>query len=131
MDHRQAVTITDSCFDILYAESMLNTIKNLVKTACLGCWFDDLSQRTHTCLNYDSKCVIENYFDVAIQRIPEDDLLQRWSNTIEKYDISSELLGLQKLKYFCDDWRQTMKSESWCRKMKKMIFTINELEKRL
>ena len=119
MDQRRAVSLADSCFSVLYAECLLDIIKSLVKKACLGCWFNDLSQRTHTCLTCDMTCAIENYFDIAVQSVPEDDLLTRWSNRLENYDISPELQGLLKLKYFCEDWRQTMKTESWCKKMKK------------
>ena len=112
MDQRQTVSLADSCFDVLYSDSLLNKIKTLVNSMCLGCRFDEFSQTTHSCIDYDLKCAIENYFDIAIQSISEDDILIRWSNTLETYNISPELQGLLKLKYFCNDWLQTMKTES-------------------
>ena len=124
-----------SYFDFIYAKA-LGEVMNLVrKKHCHGCTIDHPSQKQHTCLtdfdDDDKECFINFYFDSMLQDVDESDILKSWEDVMKISNISSELMELHKMAISSKDFLETMKTEQWKRKMKKMVLTIIHLENRL
>ena len=86
-----------------YAEEIACAISVLVVENCNGCIIDHPSQRQHPCLMMENDEKLLLYFDIALVRVPEASVMEKFMNSLG--DIKPTVNGLELLKYTCNDWR--------------------------
>ena len=107
--YRQSI---DSQWHMVYAEAVLNKLYEVSKTQCYGCEIDHPSQKQHSCLMmYDDGTMMFYYFDEALDRVNELDILQKFENSLEQSSIPRTYREIYKQKFYCPDWRATQWSK--------------------
>ena len=86
-----------------YAEEIACAISVLVVENCNGCIIDHPSQRQHPCLMMENDEKLLLYFAIALSRVPEASVMEKFMNSLG--DIKPTVNGLELLKYTCNDWR--------------------------
>ena len=125
------VMLMDSYFDFMYAKAMYECLPTIIKENCYGCEIDHPSQRQHHCLMYDQEESIYMYFEELLTAVKQDEILLSWTEIVDSLDISPELVAFHKLKIYDKDWLETMKTDQWKAKIRKMIISISHIENRL
>jgi hypothetical protein len=86
-----------------YAEEIACAISVLVVENCNGCIIDHPSQKQHPCLMMENDERLLMYFDIALSRVSEASVIEKFMNSLN--DIKPRVDGLELLKYTCNDWR--------------------------
>ena len=100
--HRQQVI--EKKLLMSYAKEVADNIAEIVSENCNGCIIEHCSQKQHPCLYLETDEKISLYFDDALDRVTEADVVKRFIDSIK--ELKPGVNGLELLKYTCDDWRK-------------------------
>ena len=73
--------------DFLYARTVLELLNDVVKENCYGCEVNHPSQVHHTCLMWTSAEHLDVYFDLAFNKIKQEDMVKKFKKEVEIMDI--------------------------------------------
>ena len=130
-DTSSKVMLMDSYFDFIFAKAMFECLPTIIRDNYYGCEIDHPSQLQHHCVMYDQEESIYMYFEELLTVVNQDEILLSWTDIVDSLDISPELVALHKLKIYDKDCLETMKTEQWKTKIRKMIISISYIENRL
>ena len=102
--HRRQKRIEEKWFKC-YAEEIASVISRLVVENCSGCMIDHPSQRRHQCPMMERDQQLCTYFDEALSKISEANVMQAFTQCLN--DIKPAVHGLEMLKYTYFDWKST------------------------
>ena len=98
-----------------YASAVLEKLEDAAMSACSGCVNGNLSQVDHSCLMLDKEEKLYFFFDDALLKLDEEEVVRKWkTNACKRYGNADGLVGLFSLKVLCRDYRETtMKTFGW------------------
>ena len=85
-----------------YAQELASIINELVVKKCNGCIIDHPSQRQHPCITMENDERLWSYFNDALLRISEEEVLKAFVRSLS--NMKPCVHGLELLKYTCNDW---------------------------
>ena len=123
--------LLDHEFLFIYARTMHKNIEKVTREQCYGCQIDHPLQTQHPCIMWCEEEKLTNYFTEIMASVNEEEVLQQWSDNVERLDVPPYFLAMYKLKLFCDDWRATeMKSGGWNDRLYNHVSQLIRLEER-
>lgn len=121
-------SLLDSYLDFFYAKEILYRLPSVIKQTCQGCLWGSLSQTDHACVNLTKRQQLDLYFEDILRVIDEEDILVKWRETVTRLE-SPVYIALYELKVTCVDWRATMKTPVWRKRMIHMAVQLMRLER--
>ena len=125
------VLLMNSYFDIVYAKALCHVRLLVVRKKCNGCRIDHPSQNQHDCLGNPHEFEQERldfYFEDMLQAVNEQDILQSWEDLVKITNIPADIIEMHKRVISSKDFLAIMKTEHWCKKMKRLVLTLNNVE---
>ena len=91
----------DQVFKEVYCNAMEEELKIIRKEECDGCKVDHPSKRRHDCLMMDAETAVEMFYDAALLRVVEENILNQFYEKIaSEFDPPPNELELLKYYYF-------------------------------
>ena len=121
-------SLLESYLDFFYAKEILNQLPEVIRQRCGGCQRESLSQIGHIYVTINTIEQISCCFEDILKIINEQDILLKWRDAAVVL-VSSEYLAIYQLKLNSVDWRETMKTFVWKRRVIKLCKQLLSLEK--
>ena len=100
----------------------------VVRRLCEGCQIESLSQTDHSCVLLSQQQQLILYFENILSEIDECDILINWREAASQI-VTPEYIAMYELKLNCPDWRQTMKTPSWKKRIMQLTSQLRSLDK--
>ena len=120
--------LLNSYLDFFYAKEILWCQPQIVRRMCEGCQIESLSQTDHSCVLLSQQQQLILYFENILSEIDECDILIKWREAASQI-ATPEYIAMYELKLNCPDWRQTMKTPSWKKRIMQKTSQLRSLDK--
>ena len=91
----------DQVFKEVYCDAVEEELKIIRKEECDGCKVDHPSQRRHDCLMMDAETTVDMFYDTALLRVAEENILNQFYEKIgNEFDPPPNELDLLRYYYY-------------------------------